>query len=55
MTRRVLNFLRELRDDATSNVHSDYNKGYTQALDDVIEYVLDLMWENGEDEDEDRS
>lgn len=49
MIQEVLRWLRELR--AQPRGDSAYSQGYNAALDDTLEYVQDVMWEAGEDEE----
>lgn len=53
MIRKVLAFVRERLDTARTAPPSQYKAGMLDALAQVEEYILDLMWEAGEeDEDE---
>ena len=49
----VLAYVRELKDSAASARGGDYTRGFRDAVDDVEEYMTDLMWENGIDDPED--
>jgi hypothetical protein len=46
---RLIAFLRDLRVRAYQAPPSSYKKGYLDALREVEEYVLDELWEEGED------
>jgi hypothetical protein len=48
----VLTYLLETKVEATFGRRGPYNDGYLAAIDDATEFVRDLMWENGVDEDE---
>ena len=48
----VLRFIRDLLREARSAPRNPYRSGYTNALEDVEEWILEEMWKEGEDDDE---
>ena len=53
--KRILAFLRSQRAEVAQLPLAEdaaYTAGYMCALDDLEEYILDQMWEEGEDDDE---
>lgn len=47
--RDILIFVRRLLSEAGLAPGSDYNDGYTDALEEVEEYIEEQMWEAGEE------
>ena len=53
--KKALDFVRTLRSEIVEGVSEDvlaYQHGYQDALNEVEEYILDAMWDAGEDDDE---
>lgn len=49
MTRRILAFVRERLAAARAAPPSDYREGTIAELEEVEEFIEDLLWEGGED------
>lgn len=47
---RVLEFVRQLKLDATTASETVYKDGFIAACEDIEEWVEDVMWEEGIDE-----
>lgn len=47
--RRIREEVLNLKDEALKAPRSDYQRGYIDALDQVIEIAEDTLWEAGED------
>lgn len=53
MIREVLAFVRERLDSARTAPPSQYKAGMLDALSQMEEYILDLMWDAGEEDETD--
>lgn len=54
MIRETLAFTRDLLSQVPDEEdRDDYGRGYVDALSQVHEYILDLLWEEGEADDDD--
>lgn len=54
ISHRIIKFLRELKDDVLSaEDDTGYRQGYLDALEEVIEWVQDDMWDHAEDDEAD--
>jgi len=50
MLQKVLDFVREsMAAAAKHGGRSEYARGYVNAHEDIEEYILDLMWEEGDE------
>lgn len=52
--RSILAFVRTLMQESVLSSDTDYRDGYVAALEEVEEFILDQLWERGDD-GEDRS
>lgn len=52
MVRQVLRFVRETEREAEQAPESQYSTAYLDALRLVKDYILELMWEEGIDDEE---
>ena len=48
--KQILDFVRSLLLESREAKPSLYRDGFVDALDQTEEFILDTMWENGEDE-----
>jgi hypothetical protein len=52
MISRILKFVSRTANEASKAPHSEYQDGYLDALYNVKEFLTDLMWEAGDEPEE---